>query len=380
MTADVQPYQIDIPDNDIADLKQRIGNTRWTDEVTHAGWNYGTSKTYLKELADYWANEFNWKEQEEKLNHFHHYKADIDGHSIHFVYEKGLGATSTPIVLLHGWPGTFMQMNKIIPLLQQPDEHGHSFDVIVPSLIGYGFSTPATEKGMAFYKMAGLFHKLLTEILGYKRFLLRGTDLGTVIAREWSMTFPENVLALHLSGSNPFIYLIPKDLSAAEKTFVQKCQAFMMAEGAYIAEQSTKPQTLAYALNDSPVGLAAWIIEKFKSWSDNTGNPESRFSRDELLANISIYWFTQTIGPSFRLYCEGARTFSPNMTKKVTVPVAFFMLQKDIAIAPREWEDRTYANITRWNTHPSGGHFAEWEEPAAVAEDIRAFVREQEGG
>lgn len=376
MTADIKPYTINIPDAGIEDLQRRINNTRWTDEVTNSGWNYGTNLSYLKELASYWANTFNWKEQEKKLNGFNNYMVEIDGYPIHFIYEKGLGTTSTAIVLLHGWPGTFMQMHKIIPLLTQADEHGHSFDVIVPSLIGYGFSKPATEKGMAFYKMAGLFHKLLTEKLGYDRFLLRGTDLGTVIAREWSMTFPGNVQGLHLSGSNPFIYSIPNDLSAAEKSFVQKCQLFMLAEGAYIAEQSTKPQTLAYALNDSPVGLAAWIIEKFKSWSDNTGDPESRFSRDELLTNISIYWFTQTIGPSFRLYCEGARAFSPNMTKKVPAPVAFLMLQKDIAIAPREWEDRTYANITRWNTHPSGGHFAEWEEPEAVALDIRAFVQE----
>lgn len=375
MTADVQPYFINIPDNDVSDLKQRINNTRWTDEITNAGWNYGTNKDYLKTLATYWANEFNWKEQEEKLNGFNNYMVEIDGQSIHFIYEKGRGQTSTAVVLLHGWPGTFLQMHRIIPLLLEPDANGHSFDVIVPSLIGYGFSKPATEKGMAFYKMAGLFHKLVTEKLGYERFLLRGTDLGTVIAREWSMTHPGNVLGLHLSGSNPFIYIIPKDLSPAEKSFVQKCQAFMLAEGAYIAEQSTKPQTLAYALNDSPVGLAAWIIEKFKSWSDNSGTSESRFTHDELLTNISIYWFTQTIGPSFRLYCEGARTFSPNMTKKVTVPVAFFMLQKDIAIAPKEWEDRTYANITRWNVHPSGGHFAEWEEPEAVAGDMRQFTQ-----
>jgi pimeloyl-ACP methyl ester carboxylesterase len=375
MTDDIKPFAINIPESDIEDLKNRIANTRWTDEITGSGWNYGTNRTYLKELTDYWQHIFNWKAQEEKLNTLHNYMAVIEGYEIHFVYEKGFGKTSTPIVLLHGWPATYIQMLKIIPLLQQEDENGHSFDVIVPSLIGYGFSKPATEKGMGFHKMAGLFQKLLVQKLGYEKFILRGTDLGTVIAREWSLAFPENVLGLHLSGSNPFIYHEPANLSAAEKTFLQKCKFFMVTEGAYIAEQSTKPQTLAYGLNDSPVGLAAWIMEKFKSWSDNNGNPESKFTKDELLTNISIYWFTQTIGPSFRLYCEGARTPSSNMNKKVQSPVAFLMLQKDIAIAPKEWEDRIYANITRWTKHPAGGHFSEWEEPEAVARDIVAFTK-----
>jgi pimeloyl-ACP methyl ester carboxylesterase len=375
MTNDIKPFSIHIPESEIEDLKKRIAATRWTDEITGSGWNYGTNRAYLKELANYWQNSFNWKEQEERLNAFHNYIAEINGHEIHFVYEKGFGKTSTPIVLLHGWPATYVQMLKIIPLLQQADENGHSFDVIVPSLIGYGFSKPATEKGMGFFKMAGLFQQLVVEKLGYEKFILRGTDLGTVIAREWALAHPENVLGLHLSGSNPFIYHEPENLSAAEKSFLLKSKFFMATEGAYITEQSTKPQTLAYSLNDSPVGLAAWIIEKFKSWSDNNGNPESKFTKDELLTNISIYWFTQSIGPSFRLYCEGARTTSPNKNKQVTVPVAFLMLQKDIAIAPKEWEARMYANITQWTQHPTGGHFAEWEEPEAVAGDIAAFVQ-----
>lgn len=375
MSEDIQPFTINIPDEDIEDLKKRIAHTRFTDEITGAGWNYGTSLSYMKELTAYWGSTFNWKAQEARLNSVHNYMVDIDGHSIHFVYEKGTGTTSTPIVLLHGWPFSFMQMLHIIPLLVQPDEDGHSFDVVVPSLIGYGFSPPATEKGMGFYKMAGVFQKLMTEKLGYRKFIIRGTDLGTVIAREWAMTFTENVSGLHLSGSNPFIYHEPEDLSAAEKAFLQKSKFFMLTEGAYIAEQSTKPQTLAFGLNDSPVGLAAWMIEKFKSWSDNNGTAEGKFTKDELLTNICIYWFTQSIGSSFRLYCEGARTFSPNMNKKVPVPVAFLMLQKDIAIAPKEWEDRTYAQITRWTHHPTGGHFSEWEEPETVAKDIFAFEK-----
>ncbi len=365
-------FRIHISEQELADLKKRIISTRWTDEITSSGWEYGASRAYLKELANYWANDFNWRSQEARLNKFNHFRSTVDGVRVHFIHERGKGKKSTPIVLLHGWPSSFLQMEKIIPLLTEADKDGNSFDVIVPSLIGYGFSDAATEKGMTVFKMADLFNSLMTQQLGYDKFMLRASDIGAGVAKEWALAHPTNIIGLHLSGSNPYVYQAPSDLSEAEKKFIQQGQQFLSAEGAYAMEQSTKPQTLACALNDSPVGLAAWIVEKFNSWSDNYGNLESKFTKDDILTNLSIYWFTQTIGPSMRAYYESAHSWSPNANKTVDVPTAFLMTMKDIAVAPREWEARTY-HITRWNLHPSGGHFAEWEEPKAVANDIIEF-------
>ncbi|GAB2583425.1 epoxide hydrolase [Spirosoma areae] len=326
----------------------------------------------MQELTRYWQTRFDWKGQEERLNRFHQYVVSVDGQRIHFLYERGKGKQSTPVVLLHGWPSSFVQMAAITPLLTQADAEGRSFDVIVPSLIGYGFSPGATQPGMTVSRMAELFQKLMTDKLGYGQFMLRASDIGAGVAKEWALAHPTNVLGLHLSGSNPYTFGVPADLSEAEKSYLQKGQEFMQAEGAYAMEQSTKPQTLAYGLNDSPVGLAAWLVEKFRTWSDTGGQLERVFSKDELLTNISLYWFTQTIGPSMRAYYESAHVPSPHAGQRVTVPTAFMMLQHDIAVGPREWEARTY-NIVRWHVNPAGGHFGEWEQPAVIAQDMQAF-------
>lgn len=372
ISSDVKPFKVNISSAAIADLKSRIHETRWPDEVKDAGWAYGTNLGYLKELSAYWQTGYDWKQHESELNLLNQYTVTINGSTIHFVYEKGKGKNSTPIVLLHGWPSSFLQMRKIIPLLTRADANGNSFDVIVPSLPGYGFSGIPQEKGMTVFAMAELLQTLMTEKLGYQRFMLRGSDIGAGVAKEWSISHPANIMGLHLSGSNPYVYQVPQDLSEGERKFIEKGQQFFQAEGAYAMEQSTKPQTLAYGLNNSPVGLAAWIIEKFNAWSDNNGNLESKFSKDELLTNISLYWFTQTIGSSMRVYYESAHNWSPNGNKRVDVPTAFMMLEKDIAVGPKEWEARTY-NIVRWNVNASGGHFGEWEEPVVIANDIIAF-------
>jgi pimeloyl-ACP methyl ester carboxylesterase len=375
ISSDMKPFKINISGQAISDLKKRISETRWPEEVKDANWDYGTNLNYLKELSNYWQTKFDWKKQEATLNQLSQYMVNINGTNIHFIYEKGKGKNSTPIVLLHGWPSSFIQMMKIIPLLTKADNNGNSFDVIVPSLPGYGFSEKPVAKGMTVYAMAELLQQLMTKKLGYQKFMLRGSDIGAGVAKEWAISHPSNVMGLHLSGSNPYIFQVPQDLSDAEKKYLEKGQQFMQGEGAYAMEQSTKPQTLAYSLNNSPVGLAAWIVEKFKTWSDNNGNIENKFTRDELLTNISIYWFTQTIGSSMRVYYESAHNWSPNGNKKAEVPTAFMMLQKDIAVAPREWEARTY-NIVRWNVNQTGGHFSEWEEPSVIAIDIIAFKNE----
>jgi pimeloyl-ACP methyl ester carboxylesterase len=267
-------------------------------------------------------------------------------------------------------------MLKVIPLLADPEAHeadaADSFDVIAPSLPGYGFSDRPRERGMSAARAAELLHKLMAEELGYERYGTRASDLGAGVSQQLALSHPESLLGLHHNGTNPYVGQIPDDLSEAEKEFVQNAQAWGFAEMAYAMEHSSKPQTLAYGLNDSSAGLAAWITEKFWRWSDNDGDLEGRFTRDELLANLTIYWATQTIGSSIRLYYETAR--DPGSWGRVEVPTAMMMSPKDIFPTPREWVERSY-NVERWTDIDRGGHFLEWEEPELVAADARAFFR-----
>ena len=297
---DVVAFEIAISKKDVKDLKDRLKASRWPDAVNENGWDYGTNLPYMKSLVDYWIHQYDWQKQQAQLNKLKHYKADIDGVNVHFIHQAGQGSISTPIVILHGWPSSFVQMLDIIPMLTQADEQGHSFDVIVPSLPGFGFSDRPTTKGFNVYQMAEVLHSLMTDKLGYESFLLRASDIGAGVAKEWAIAHPEQVTGVHLSGSNPYTFQIPNDLTDQEKAFLEKGQQFMMDEGAYAMEQSTKPQTLAFSLNDSPVGLAAWIIEKFNSWSDHSGGLETLFNKDGLLTDFSIYWITQGIGSSMR--------------------------------------------------------------------------------
>lgn len=362
------PFKILVSAEEISLLHQKISNTRWPDEAGNEQWEQGTALPFLKELAGYWLNEFDWRQQEQTLNSFNQYTTNINDQTIHFLWEKGKGETNTPIVLLHGWPFSFIQMIKIIQPLTTPDAHGHAFDVIVPSLVGFGFSTPVNNKNITLYEMAKLFHRLMVEKLGYDKFMLRGSDLGMGVCNYWAQMHPENVSGLHLSGSNPFIFQLPDDLSEAEKQFIAKANAFVQKEGAYAAVHTTKPQTIAYGLHDSPIGLAAWLTEKFYSWSDS---PESAFTKDELLTNICLYWFTQSLHSSIRTYYNAAHFPAPFIAQQVHTPTMFLMLHKDLAIAPREWEARSYTNIIDIVEHNKGGHFAEWEVPDVVAGSIR---------
>lgn len=371
-----QPFNVHIPQEALADLRARLAQTRWTDEVADAGWDYGTNLAYLKELLDYWQNTFDWRKQEEELNTFTHFRTTIDDVGIHFIHEHGKGEHPLPLVLLHGWPSSFIQMGKIIPLLTDPVQHGgdaaDSFDVIVPSLPGYGFSDRPAKKGMSVGGIAVLFTKLLTQELGYEHYAMRGSDLGAGVIQQLALTHADSLIGIHLSGTNPYIGQVPADLSEAEKTFVANAQNWNMQEMAYAMEHSSKPQTLAYGLNDSPAGLSAWIIEKFRRWSDCNGNLETRFSKDELLTNLTIYWATQTINSSMRLYYETAH--NPGSWGRVEIPTGMLMSPKDLFPTPREWAERSY-RVDRWTDIDRGGHFLEWEEPELVAQDIRAFFR-----
>ncbi|MBE9062279.1 epoxide hydrolase family protein [cf. Phormidesmis sp. LEGE 11477] len=381
MTTNVEKFNVKIAQSVLDDLTQRLAQTRWPDEIDAAGWQYGANSAYLKKITDYWQKDFDWRKQEDFINSFANFRANIAGMEIHFIHERGKGSKAVPIVLLHGWPSSFYQMLKITPLLTQPrlsdDRAEDCFDVIIPSLPGYGFSDRPTEKGMSVSQISALMLELLIDRLGYEKFILRASDMGAGVAKEMALSNPEAVIGLHLSGTNPYIGNVPSDLSSAEQQFVEKVQKFQMQEFAYAMMQSTKPQTLAFGLNDSPVGLAAWIIEKFRAWSDCDGNLEKAFSKDELLANLTIYWATETINSSIRLYYESAHSPSPNYGEYVHSPTAIASFPKDMVPGPREWAEREY-NIVHWAEMPRGGHFGEWEEPELLADDIWTFYQSRE--
>ncbi len=375
----VEHFEVKIPQATLDDLRERLAATRWTDEVEGAGWDYGTNLGYTKELCGYWQDGFDWRAQEERINSFANYRAEVDGFGIHFVHERGKGEDPTPLLLLHGWPSSFLQMLEIIPMLTDPAAHGgdsaDSFDVVAASLPGFGFSDRPSEPGWGAYRIAELFVKLMTEELGYDRFAARASDLGAGVTKEIALAHPERVIGLHHSGTSFFVYEAPPDMTEAEQAFVAEAQGFQMAEGAYAALQSTKPETVAVGLNDSPAGLASWIVEKFRAWGDCDSDVERRFSKDELLANLMVYWTTQTINSSMRFYYESAHVYSPNAGKLVEVPTGMAMLPADIVHGPREWQEREYADLRSFTKLPRGGHFAEWEEPSLIADDVRAFFR-----
>ena len=382
----VKPFKVNISQGLLDDLRQRLSNTRWPDQIKGADWSYGTNLDYLNTLVRYWREDFDWRAQEERINRFAHFRTDIDGVGLHFIHERGQGQHPLPIVLTHGFPDSFLRFSKLIPMLADPAAYGgdpaDAFDVVVPSLPGYGFSDKPKKAGMLF-AIGDLWATLMTQRLGYERFGAHGGDWGSTVTEHLARSHSDSLVGIHLTDV-PFFHLFqkPKDLSAGEKKFIAESEKWQRKEGAYAMIQSTMPQSLAYGLTDSPAGLAAWIVEKFRSWSDCRGDVETRFTKDELLTNITVYWATETINSSFWLYYDaanaGALTWIVEMIKKWTasssVPTGFASFPHDLLPPPREWGERFF-NIQRWTKMPRGGHFAAMEEPELLAEDIRAFFR-----
>ncbi|MDK2916073.1 MAG: hypothetical protein PWR25_630 [Euryarchaeota archaeon] len=377
---EIQPFTVNIPGYVQDDLRVRLQETRLPDEVEGSGWDYGTNLDCMAGLVDYWLNQFDWRAREAELNRFHHYTADIDGMKIHFVHERGKGPDPIPIILTHGWPDSFYRYQKVIPLLIDPAAYGgdaaDSFDVVVPSIPGYGFSGRPRERGMTSARVADLWARLMTDVLGYERFAAGGGDIGSGISQLLALRHPGRVVGLHLT--DPGFFSLDTNipgLSENEREYLDTIRQLWMQEGAYSMVQSTKPQTLAYGLNDSPAGLAAWIVEKFRSWSDCGGDIERRFSKDELLTNIMIYWTTETIGSSVRLYYENVHALPLSfLNERIETPVGMAVFPKDFIPPPREWVERRL-NIERWTEMPQGGHFTAMEEPELFARDIREFFR-----
>ena len=365
----ITSFAVNIPQSVLDDLLERLRRTRWPDEVRGAGWDYGTNLSYLKELVSYWISKYDWRNTEKAMNRFPQFTTEIDGLQIHFIHVRGKHAKSSPLILAHGWPSSFYEMHKIIDPLT---EH---FDVVVPSLPGFGFSERPLSRTTV--SVDTIWRKLMTEELRYKKFAVHGVDIGARITSALGRNHADVVTAIHI-GSVDLDWPSPMPdeatLSNEEKDFIRRVARWEKEEGAYIEIQATRPQTLAYGLTDSPAGLAAWIVEKFRAWSDCGGDIESRFSKDELLSTITLYWVTNTINSSNRRYYDKRhQKITPNMMRKVEVPtgIAMFPGEKELVV-PRSWADRAY-NITRWTDMPRGGHFPAQEEPELLVKDIRAF-------
>ena len=381
----VNPFTINVSDNVLEDLQKRLSLTRWPDEIPGSGWGYGTNLDYLKELVSYWQNDFDWKFQEKKLNELNHFTSQVKGLNIHFVHEKGKGPNSIPIVITHGWPSTFFEMHKIIPRLTDPASYGgdpsDSFDVIAPSLPGYGFSETSKTSGMDVKAVAAIWDELITKELGYPKYAVHGGDIGAGVTANLGYYHHKNTYGIHLTAvTRPMPYLgeNSKSLTDAEKDHLNQRLDWEQKEGAYGHMHRTKPQTLSYGLNDSPVGLAGWIVEKYRSWSDCGGDIESKHTKDELLTNIMIYWATGTIGSAVRMYRENNGENNVQWTlaegDQILAPTAVAIFPHDLSTPPKEWAERSF-NLQNWTNMSKGGHFAALEEPDLLVEDIRAFFR-----
>ncbi len=367
----VKPFSINVPQTVLDDLQQRLQRTRWPDAPENPGWNYGTNPDTLKDLVLHWTTAYDWRKHEAALNQFPHFTTEIDGVNIHFIHVKGKGKNPKPLLLAHGWPDSFYRFYKVIPMLTQGEP---SYDLVIPSVPGFGFSDHVALNGD---QTAGVFHTLMHDVLGYSSYYAAGGDLGTGIVKAMANMFPEAVKGIHLTdvgyGTGQEDW---SQMSGPEQEFGRILQHWWYTEGAYNMLHSTKPQTLAFALNDSPVGLASWILEKFNAWTDNGGNVENAVTKDELLTNIMIYWVTQTINSSMRTYLENARAMytTPGglqSLKRVETPTGVANFPGEAPI-PIEWAER-WVNVKRFTKMTKGGHFGALEQPDLWVGELNAF-------
>jgi pimeloyl-ACP methyl ester carboxylesterase len=364
----VTEFRVSVSPEVLNDLKSRLQNTRWPGEADGSGWHFGTSEAYLKELVNYWLTQYDWRKQEAALNQYPQYIADVNGVKVHFQYIKGKGKNPRPLILTHGWPDSYYRFHKIIPLLTEGEQ---SFDLIIPSIPGFGFSEKAS---MSSRQVADLWKVLMTENLGYSKFYAAGGDMGMNVVKALASNYPDQVTGIHLTDAGyPMGQEDPATMTEAEKQFAQFVQQWWYSEGAYAMVQSTKPQSLAYGLNDSPAGLAAWMLS-----FGNAGAPyeiiEQAFGgRDELLTNVMIYWVTQTIATSVRMYKTDALALwgGEKPLQKTRVPAGIAVFPRE-AQFPREWAER-FVHVVSFRNMKEGGHFAALEVPEAFADELRTF-------
>ena len=361
----------------LEDLRLRLERTRWNDSVQD-GWAYGTDRNFLRSLIDYWTREYQWNARQQLMNQLPLCRAVIDGFHVNFLYHRGKSDHALPIVLMNGWPSSFIEYAKLVPLLTGSQSSGAgemTFDLVIPSLPGFGFSERATQPHQV--DSVELFFKLMRDVLGYNRFLAVGTDIGAGVATRMALKYPDAIAGIHITSvvDPPGAEKSPT-LLAAEEAYLQQCEKWNREEGAYESLQCTRPQTLAFGLADSPVGLASWIVEKFYNWTDCPDGLTTIFPMETLLDNIMIYWVTGTIGSSVRYYYESRHFRAPLLPdQQVSVPTAVMVLPKDLVQPPREWTARFY-NVQRFTVADRGGHFPAWEIPDHYAQEIRSFAHQ----
>jgi len=383
----VESFKIAVDDAVLSDLKMRLARTRWPDEIDGAGWDYGVPVAYMKELVDYWQSKFDWREQERKWNERDQFVTRIDGLDIHFVHVRSKEKNALPLVVVHGWPGSFCEFQKIIGPLTDPVAHGgkaeDAFHVVCPSLPGFAFSSKPNERGWSSQRMAEVIAKLMAR-LGYERYGAQGGDWGSGIAQWMASSDGAHCIGGHSnfpSGGQPADDPM-RGVSEKEMERMQQRRRELSDQFAYSAIQGTRPLTLGYGLNDSPAGLAAWIVDKFWAWSDHGGNLENSFTKDELLTNVMVYWVTQSMPSATRIYYESQHrqdrpaSMTPFQPAGKAAPLGFAQFPKEINVPPRAWVERNHgARLIHWTEMPRGGHFAAMEQPKLLVEDVQNFFR-----
>ncbi len=374
-----KPFKIHVPDDVLTDLRARLARVRWPDEPPLAPWSTGTSVAYMKQLVDYWRERYDWRAQEAKLNALRQFTAPVAGIDLHFIHAPGNGPNPIPLLLSHGWPGSVFEFHKILPMLTDPARYGgdaaDAFTVVAPSLPGYAFSFRPGQARFSVEQIADAFAELMT-ILGYQRFAAQGGDWGAFVTSRLGLMHADRLYGIHLNmlavRRDPAMLANP---TPEEKVFLDQLEHWIKEGMGYQWIQGTKPQTLAFGLSDSPVGLAAWIIEKFRTWSDCGGDPENAFTKDELLTNITLYWVTGAIGSSFwPYYARMHGTWPIPEGSRITVPTGYTEFPAEILRPPRSVAEKVY-NIQRWTKMDRGGHFAALEQPEALAREVREFFR-----
>jgi pimeloyl-ACP methyl ester carboxylesterase len=382
------PFKIEIPKARLDDLLRRLGDVNWPVDIENDDWGYGVRGRYLRELVDYWAGEFDWRAQERAMNAWPHFKATVDRHPIHFLHARGVGPNPMPLVLTHGWPWTFWDFHEVIGPLTDPAAHGgdpaDAFDVVVPSLPGFVFSTPLPHPGQNWWRTADLWQTLMCDVLGYERFAAHGGDWGALVTMQLGHKHADSLIGIHLSNAFPMpVFDGPRPWAladAASNVAAGDMEAVTRWEkkfAAHVAVHVLGPQTLAYAMHDSPVGLMAWMLERRRSWGDCKGDVESRFSKEFLCTTMSLFWLTDSFVSSVRYYREAANhqwTPSHDRMPAIEVPTGISLFRHDMPPGPIDWSEQYY-NRKLFKVHESGGHFAAKENPQAVLEDIRETFR-----
>jgi pimeloyl-ACP methyl ester carboxylesterase len=371
--ADVIPFRIDVPEADLTDLRERLRRTRWPEPETVDDWSQGIPLAYLQDVCRHWADEYDWRSTEDRLNGWPQFRTEIDGLGIHFIHARSPHDDALPIVITHGWPGSVVEFLKVIGPLTDPTAHGgeasDAFHVVCPSLPGYGFSDKPARAGWGVERIARAWAELMAR-LGYDRYGAQGGDWGSMVTTSIGEQDPDHVVGIHLNM--PVAAPILEDLSEAETDALTSLANYQQFEAGYSTQQSTRPQTLGYGLVDSPAAQCGWVLEKFWAWTDCDGHPENALTRDELLDNVMLYWLPANGASSARLYWE---SFRQDLTEGIAVPTGCSIFPKEIIRLSRRWAEARFTNIRYWNELDRGGHFAAFEQPDLFTDEVRAFFR-----